>query len=219
MARRWLVNTTTNRLTGVTDDDSSDVIPSGRTAVYELIIRASGASRADIKPGGLWIVTNGVGAYTPPAAPTTGQTRGRRRTRLARNIIKNWLPASSGALAITYPDVSSRLRVQIDAMTRVLLDNGAVDDHYDAVLAETEVNGLDFVLYAGPQWDNTTDGYYREPVGGNYPGGSWTFHTINQNLAGSPSEGNTGGVNHTAIGRSVAPTINWMREIWKLANP
>ena len=23
------------------------------------------------------------------------------------------------------------------------------------------MNGYDFVLYAGPQWDNATDGYYR----------------------------------------------------------
>ena len=161
MARRWLVNTTTNRLTGVIDDDNVDAIPAGRAAVYELVIRGSGAARNTIRTGGLWVITNGVGSYTPPAAATTGQTRDRRRIQLTRNIIKNWLPAANGLLAIADAAVNLRLGVQIDAMMRCIVANASVDDHYDTLLAETEVNGYDFVLYAGPQWDNSTDGYYR----------------------------------------------------------
>ena len=54
-----------------------------------------------------------------------------------------------------------------------------------------------------------------------YPTGNWTFHTINQNLAGSPSEGNTGGTNHPNVTTTTlgSDSFNWMRELWKLANP
>ena len=45
-------------------------------------------------------------------------------------------------------------------MVRCITANASVDDHYDVLLAESLVNGFDFVLYAGPQWDNSTDGYY-----------------------------------------------------------
>ena len=121
---------------------------------------------------------------------------------MARNIIKNWLPAANGLLAIADAAVNLRLGVQIDAMVRCMLPNASIDDHYDVLLAESLVNGFDFVLYAGPQWDNSTDGYYG-PGGGSRrqstPKGAWTFHTINQNLAGSPSQGNTGGTNHPNI--------------------
>ena len=84
MARRWLINTTTNRLAGVVDDDNAVVFPPGRAIVNELVIRASGAPRNTIRAGGLWVITNGVGVYTPPAAATTGQTRNQRRIILAR---------------------------------------------------------------------------------------------------------------------------------------
>ena len=76
MARRWLVNTTTNRLTGVVDDDDATVFPSGRAVVYELVIRATGVPRSDIKPGGLWVIQNGVGSYTVPTPPSTGTDKG-----------------------------------------------------------------------------------------------------------------------------------------------
>ena len=87
--------------------------------------------------------------------------RDRRRVTLARNIIKNWLPAANGLLAIADAAVNLRLGVQLDAMVRCITANASVDDHYDVLLAESLVNGFDFVLYAGPQWDNSTDGYYR----------------------------------------------------------
>ena len=106
-------------------------------------------------------------------------------------------------------------------MVRCITANASVDDHYDVLLAESLVNAFDFVLYAGPQWDNATDGYYRGGSPGLYPEGAWTFHTINQNLAGSPSEGNTGGTNHPNVTTNTggANAFNWMRELWKLANP
>ena len=109
MARRWLINTTTNRLAGVVDDDNAVVFPPGRAIVNELVIRASGAPRNTIRAGGLWVITNGVGVYTPPAAATTGQTRNQRRIILARNILKNWIPAANGLLAIAAPSVNLRL--------------------------------------------------------------------------------------------------------------
>ena len=85
-------------------------------------------------------------------------------------------------------------------MVRCITANASVDDHYDVLEAESLVNAFDFVLYAGPQWDNSTDGYYRHIEGSiTLPKGNWTFHTINQNLAGSPTEGNTGGTNHPNI--------------------
>ena len=221
MARRWLVNTSNNRLTGVVDDDDATVFPSGRAVVYELVIRATGVPRSDIKPGGLWVIQNGVGSYTVPTPPSTGQTRDRRRVTLARNIIKNWLPAANGLLTIADAAVNLRLGVQIDAMVRCIVANASVDDHYDVLLAESEVNGYDFVLYAGDQWDNGTDGYYGPSPATNYPSGNWTFHTINQNLAGSPTEDDTGGTNHPNITTTMAGSseFNWMREVWKLANP
>ena len=95
MARRWLVNTSNQRLVGVIDDDTASV-PAGREGVAQNVITATGVARADIKTNGLWVVTNGVGVYTAPPAATTGQTRDRRRITLARNIIKNWLPAANG---------------------------------------------------------------------------------------------------------------------------
>ena len=95
------------------------------------------------------------------APATTAQVRDTRRVTLARNIIKNWLPAANGLLAIADAAVNLRLGVSIDAMVRCITVNASVDNHYDTLLAETEVNGYDFVLYAGPQWDNSTDGYYR----------------------------------------------------------
>ena len=110
-------------------------------------------------------VTNGEGAYTAPTPATTGQTRDRRRITLARNIIKNWLPAANGLLAIADAAVNLRLGVQLDAMVRCMTANASVDDHYDVLLAESLVNGYDFVLYAGPQWDNSTDGYYGAQAG------------------------------------------------------
>ena len=100
MPRRWLVNTTNNRTVGVIDDDDAPV-PAGRMAVAQAVIVASGTPRADIKTNGLWVVTNGVGAYTAPTPATTGETRDRRRIMLARNIIKNWLPAANG-IAVHY---------------------------------------------------------------------------------------------------------------------
>ena len=225
MPRRWLVNTSNNRLVGVIDDDDA-AVPAGRSAVAQSVIRATGVARADIKTNGTWVITNGVGAYTAPVV-TTLQVRDRRRVTLARNIIKNWLPAANGLLAIADAAVNLRLGVQIDAMVRCITSNASVDGHYvTSLLPESLVNGFDFVLYAGPQWDNSTDGYYRELSGGggsnnHYPEGSWTFHTINQNLAGSPSEGNTGGTNHPNVTTDIsgASTFNWMRELWKMANP
>ena len=220
MPRRWLVNTSNNRLVGVIDDDAASV-PAGREGVAQNVITATGVPRADIKTNGLWVVTNGVGVYTSPTPATTGQVRDRRRVTLARNIIKNWLPAANGLLAIADAAVNLRLGVQLDAMTRCITANASVDDHYDVLLAESLVNAFDFVLYAGPQWDNSTDGYYGASAGTMYPSGGWTFHTINQNLAGSPSEGNTGGTNHPNVTTNTAQAsgFNWMRELWKLANP
>ena len=45
---------------------------------------------------------------------------------------------------------------------RCILANASVDDHYATLLAETEINGYDFVLYAGPQWDNATGRLLQE---------------------------------------------------------
>ena len=161
MARRWLVNTSNNRLVGVIDDDDAPV-PAGRSGVAQSVIRATGVPRDDIKTGGTWVITNGVGVYTAPAPATTVQVRDTRRVTLARNIIKNWLPAANGLLAIADAAVNLRLGVQIDAMVRCITSNASVDGHYvTSLLPETLVNGYDFVLYAGPQWDNNTDGYYR----------------------------------------------------------
>ena len=84
-----------NRLVGVIDDDDA-AVPAGREGVAQNVITATGVARADIKTNGLWVVTNGVGNYTAPAAATTAQTRDRRQITLARNIIKNWLPAANG---------------------------------------------------------------------------------------------------------------------------
>ena len=221
MPRRWLVNTSNNRLVGVIDDDAA-AVPAGREGVAQNVITATGVPRADIKTNGLWVVTNGVGVYTAPTPATTGQVRDRRRVTLARNIIKNWLPAGNGLLAIADAAVNLRLGVQLDAMVRCITPNASVDNHYDVLLAESLVNGYDFVLYAGTQWDNSTDGYYRAQSGGvdYYPEGNWTFHTINQNLAGSPSSGGTGGTNHPNVTTTTEPdAFLWMRELWKMANP
>ena len=180
--------------------------------------RVQGVPRADIKVGGLWVVTNGVGNYTAPAAATTAQTRDRRQITLARNIIKNWLPAANGMLALTDAAVNVRMQVVLDALVRCITVHSNIDDRYDVLLAESLVNGFDFVLYAGPQWDNSTNGYYGTTT---FPQGSWAFRTINQNLAASaPSEGNTGGINHPNIITNVLPAtgFNWMRELWKMAN-
>ena len=117
MARRWLVNTSNNRLVGVIDDDDAPV-PAGRSGVAQSVIRATGVPRDDIKTGGTWVITNGVGVYTAPCTTTTVQVRDRRRVTLARNIIKNWLPAANGLLAIADAAVNLRLGVQIDAMVR-----------------------------------------------------------------------------------------------------
>ena len=162
--------------------------PLAAMGVAQNVITATGVPRADIKTNGLWVVTNGVGAYTAPTPATVPQVRDRRRITLARNIIKNWLPAANGLLAIADAAVNLRLGVQLDAMVRCITANASVDDHYDVLEAESLVNAFDFVLYAGPQWDNSTDGYYRPGMAtrSGYPGGNWTFHTINQNLAGSP---------------------------------
>ena len=221
MPRRWLVNTSNNRLVGVIDDDDA-AVPAGREGVAQNVITATGVARADIKTNGLWVVTNGVGNYTAPAAATTAQTRDRRQITLARNIIKNWLPAANGMLALTDAAVNVRMEVTLNALVRCITVNASVDDHYDTLLAESLVNGFDFVLYAGPQWDNSTNGYYRSSGNPSYfPGGSWAFRTIYQNLAASPSEGNTGGINHPNITTNTdqANNFNWMRELWKLANP
>ena len=121
MPRRWLVkHQQCNRLVGVIDDDDA-AVPAGREGVAQNVITASGVPRADIKVGGLWVITNGEGAYTAPTPATTGQTRDRRRITLARNIIKNWLPAANGLLAIADAAVNLRLGVQIDAMVRCML--------------------------------------------------------------------------------------------------
>ena len=125
-------------------------------------------------------------------------------------------------LAITDAAVNVRLEVSLNALVRCITVNSSVDDHYDVLLAESRVNGFDFVLYAGPQWDNSTNGYYRgtgQPL--YFPEGAWAFRTINQNLAASPSEGNTGGINHPNVttNTTVPSNFNWMRELWKLANP
>ena len=129
MARRWLVNTTTNRLVGVIDDDDAPV-PAGRSGVAQNVITGTGVPRADIKVGGLWVITNGEGAYTAPTPATTAEVRDRRRVTLARNIIKNWLPAANGLLGIADAAVNLRLGVQIDAMTRCITSNASVDGHY-----------------------------------------------------------------------------------------
>ena len=220
MPRRWLVNTSNNRLVGVIDDDDA-AVPAGREGVAQNVITATGVARADIKTNGLWVVTNGVGNYTAPAAATTAQTRDRRQITLARNIIKNWLPAATGMLAITDAAVNIRgWKVHWTRLVRCITANASVDDHYDTLLAESLVNGFDFVVYAGPQWDNSTNGYYRTS-NSLFPQGAWAFRTINQNLAASPSEGNTGGINHPNIttNTSGSENFNWMRELWKLANP
>ena len=81
MPRRWLVNTSNNRLVGVIDDDDA-AVPAGREGVAQNVITATGVARADIKTNGLWVVTNGVGNYTAPAAATTAQTRDRRQITL-----------------------------------------------------------------------------------------------------------------------------------------
>ena len=73
MARRWLVNTSNQRLVGVIDDDTASV-PAGREGVAQNVITATGVARADIKTNGMWVVTNGVGVYTAPPAATTAQT-------------------------------------------------------------------------------------------------------------------------------------------------
>ena len=103
MPRRWLVNTSNNRLVGA-DDEAAE-------GVAQNVITATGVPRADIKTNGLWVVTNGVGVYTAPTPATTGQVRDRRRVTLARNIIKNWLPAANGLLAIADAAVNLRLGV------------------------------------------------------------------------------------------------------------
>ena len=203
-------------------DDDDAAVPAGREGVAQNVITATGVARADIKTNGLWVVTNGVGNYTAPAAATTAQTRDRRQITLARNIIKNWLPAANGMLAITDAAVNVRMERSLDALVRCITVNASVDDHYDTLLDESRVNGFDFVLYAGPQWDNSTNGYYRSSgVPLYFPEGAWAFRTINQNLAASPTEGNTGGINHPNITTNTANAdeFNWMRELWKLANP
>ena len=64
-------------------------------------------------------------------------------------------------LALTDAAVNVRMEVVLDALVRCITVNASVDDHYDTLLAESLVNGFDFVVYAGPQWDNSTNGYYR----------------------------------------------------------
>ena len=54
MPRRWLVNTSNNRLVGVIDDDDA-AVPAGREGVAQNVITASGVPRADIKTNGLWV--------------------------------------------------------------------------------------------------------------------------------------------------------------------
>ena len=83
--------------------------PPDSEGVAQNVITATGVARADIKTNGLWVVTNGVGNYTAPTPATTAQVRDRRRITLARNIIKNWLPAATGMLAITDAAVNIRL--------------------------------------------------------------------------------------------------------------
>ena len=200
MPRRWLVNTSNNRTVGVIDDDHAPV-RAGRMAVAQAVIVASGTPRADIKTNGLWVVTNGVGAYTAPTPATVPQVRDRRRITLARNIIKNWLPAATAMLAITDPPVNIRMEVSLNALVHCITVNASIDDHYDTLLAESLVNGFDFVLYAGPQWDNSTNGYYGSST---FPTGSWSFRTINQNHCRvAVRKATPGGINHPNITTNV----------------
>ena len=222
MARRWMVNTSNNTLVGVVDDDDATIIPAGRSLVAQSVIVTSGTPRRDIRVGGTWVITNGIGVYTAPAGIPASQRRTQRQTLMARNILKNWLPAANAAIADSDPVVSKRLRLQIDALTRIITVNGTVDDHYAAILPETEVSGYDFVLYAGDAWYTATGGYYQDESGGTgFPDGTWTFHTINQALAGSPTQGATNGTSHAGLtpNRQLPTTFYWMRELWKLANP
>ena len=112
-------------------------VPAGREGVAQNVITATGVARADIKTNGLWVVTNGVGNYTSPAAATTAQTRDRRQITLARNIIKNWLPAANGMLALTDAAVNVRMQVVLDALVRCITVNASVDDHYDTLLGRS----------------------------------------------------------------------------------
>ena len=164
MARRWLINTSNNTLVGTVDDDDVTAIPAGRYAVPESLIRASGVARRDIRVGGTWIVTGSIGVYTAPSDIPASQRRTQRQTLMARNILKNWLPAANAALAESDPVISKRLRLQIDAMTRIITVNGTVDDHYPAILPETEVSGYDFVLYAGMRGTRRLAGITRTAV-------------------------------------------------------
>ena len=195
MPRRWLVNTSNNRLVGVIDDDDA-AVPAGREGVAQNVITATGVARADIKTNGLWVVTNGVGNYTAPAACNDGAD-----TRPAANYLgaehHQELVARRQRNAGHYRRCCERADGSpvLDALVRCITANASVDDHYDVrCWPKALVNGFDFVLYAGPQWDNTTNGYYRGGVPPLFfPNGNWSFRTINQNLAASPSEGNTGG--------------------------
>ena len=215
MARRWLVNTSNNRLVGVIDDDDA-AVPAGREGVAQNVITGTGVARADIKTNGMWIVTNGVGVYTAPAQLTTVQVRALRRATIAQNIEKNWLPAANGALLEGLPATAKRLRTQIEAMIRVMVVDGSIDDHYATILAESQLSGEDFILYAGDEWDNDTDGFYRDDIFPN--GASWRFHTIHDAInSKTATENGTGGLLHNSIGRQPgASTFNWAQELRKV---
>ena len=159
---------------------------------------------ADIKTNGLWVITNGVGVYTAPAPATTAEVRDRRRVTLARNIIKNWLPAANGLLGIADAAVNLRLGLQLDALVRCITANASVDDHYDVrhscrsrwstAMTSCCTPGLSGIT---PRTGTTVALVGHRTI--IREGQLGTFHTINQNLAGSPSQGNTGGTNHPNV--------------------
>ena len=75
--RTWFVQTADNKIVGFTD--SGGHVPVGTVAVLESVIREADPPGADgdILSQGTWIVTGGVGVYTPPLVSSCRLIRAR----------------------------------------------------------------------------------------------------------------------------------------------
>ena len=228
MARRWLVNTSNDRLVGVIDDDDAPV-PAGRSGVAQSVIRATGVPRDDIKTGGTWVITNGVGVYTAPTPATTAEIRDRRRVTLARNIIKNWLPAANGLLGIADAAVNLRLGPpdRSDGALHCRERERRRSLRYVARSRSHWSTATTSCCTQVPQWDNTNGRVLSAPaaacLGPITPNG---FMDVPHH---QPESCGLVRLKATPAARTIRTSLlttsqattsfNWMREVWKLANP
>ena len=218
-AQSFLVNDTSNAITAYTEQTNPAAV-TGSTWVLESTIRAATPPGATdpILPGATWDGTT----YTAPAGEASAVTVATRKARLARLILENWTPYLSPALKAAD---RKRLESQIDALVRTIIINSNVITNtvYDILLAEAQVSGGSFLRYAGDQWINDTNGYYRTTgTPAFFPEGSWRIHTIHQAInGGTATNGGTAGVSLSSAAETTtaAASFNWPIELHKLASP